>query len=49
MDFPFPGFEMKKSHDFSSKNIFKFFKSKGETLVGNLKRLCETLPKLISF
>ena len=22
MDFPFPGFEMKKSHDFPSKNIF---------------------------
>ena len=34
MDFPFPGFEMKKSHDFPSKNIFEIFKPKGEKLVG---------------
>ena len=50
MDFPFPGFAMKKSHNFSLKKIiFKIFKSKGETLVSNLKRLCETLPKANQF
>ena len=37
------------SHNGFSKNIFEFFKSKKETLVGNLKSLGETLQKPLSF